>query len=88
MGLGVRTLARKFDVVHRITVASNSDIPIACLHRPRGFLLSLQTLITLAGDRMGLPTSPLYLFGASSLFRGEKAAARGGDGGAMVRMCG
>jgi hypothetical protein len=78
------TLAKKFEVVHRNTVASNSSIPIACLQRPRGFLPSVHTLTTLAGDRIGLSRSLLYLPGASSLFRGEKASAKGGDGGAMV----
>lgn len=76
------TLARKFDAVHRNTVASNSMIPIVCLQRDRGFLPSLHTLTALAGDPIGLLRSLSYrsLYAESSLARkgvvsGESVAA-------------
>jgi hypothetical protein len=50
------TLAKKLLVVHKTTVASNSDIPIACLNLLFicFFLPSSHMLTTLAGDRIGL----------------------------------
>lgn len=81
----IRTLARKLDVVHKNTVASSSIMPIACLQRLRGLFPSLQTLTTLAGDRIGLPTSPSYLpCGSSSLFRGGSAGLSGGEDEGMA----
>jgi hypothetical protein len=88
----IRTLARKFDVVHRNTVASSNAIPTACRMRLCGFCFSpsSHSLTTLAGDSIGESMDAEYrVYSDSSLTRYSSLTRGGivantGVGGAMV----
>lgn len=84
-----RTLAKKFEAVHRNTVASSSTIPTACLHFDFcGFLLSPHTLTWLDGLCMGLARPLSYTIGPSSLFRDDVGILKGGGGMAAAVLLG